>query len=370
MADDQTGSALSGAASGAAAGSAAGPWGAVIGGGIGLIGGLLAGGEREKAQKALEKQLALLHSIEEPDYQKMIRQYNLLQAGKEYTPEQLIAEQMARDYMESVQADPELMAKQQQYMQYLQDIAKTGMTPDEAASRNALMRQLEAAQQSKLADIERQAAQTGMTSSGASLLAKLTAQQQAQNAASEEADKLAAQMFQRRMGAQQTLAQQAGSLEQQQYNRALQKAEAKQALDQFNLQQRAKTKEYNVETLNAAQRANLARQRAISDANIALLNKQKDIAAEIEQQKFENKLKKAGYMGGASELASKAAQSRAEDIYGAGKGLGTVVGGLIDIYGNKKQKPKLGFGLNPDDELASSSGQMGSGSIYGRNPIG
>lgn len=330
--------ALSGAATGAAAGSAAGPWGAAIGGVAGLIGGLMSSSEAEKAREQLKEQLKLLQSISEPDYQKMMRQYTLLQAGKEYTPEQLIAEQMSKDYLAGVQTDPALMAKQLQYMQYLGDIAKTGMTPEESAARNALMRQMEASQQSKMADIQRQAEQTGMASSGASLLAKMTAQQQAQNLASEQADRLAAQMFQRRMGAQESLAKQAGGLEELQYGRALQKAQAQQALDQFNLQQRAQARQYNVESLNAAQRANLARQQAISDANISMLNKQQDINKEMEQRRFENQLRKAGYMGPAFESAAAAHQQAAQNIYGTAAGIGTVAGGLVDYFGKKKEE--------------------------------
>jgi len=323
-----------------------------------ILGGGASKGDIETSEELITQNLRDIENLPLPDYQKMELKYALLQAGKEYTPEKLVAEQMQRDYLQGIQADPELMAKQRQYMQYLEDIAKTGMTPQETAARNQLMRQLEASQQSKMADIERQAQQTGMASSGASLLAKMTAQQQAQNVASEEADRLAAQMAQRQMGAQGALAQQAGSMEEQQYARALQKAQSKQALDQFNLQQRARAGEYNVEAMNAAQRANLARQQQVSDANIALLNKQKEAAADLEYQKFLDRLKKQGLLSearkGEAGMREKRASRVAKEISGAGQAIGSIGKSLAGAFGG-----------GGDAGLSSAGSQMGSGSNWG-----
>lgn len=297
-----------------------------------LLGIGAAKGDVETAEEQSGLALAELLGISLPDYEKMKRQYALHQTGKEYSPEQLIAEQMQQDYLAGLRADPELMAKQRQYMSYLEDIAKKGMVPEEEAARNQLMRQLEASQQSKMADIERQAAQTGMASSGASLLAKMTAQQQAQNLASEEADRLAAQMSQRRMGAQQSLAQQAKGMEETEYARALQKAQNKQALDQFNLQQRAASSKYNVESLNAAQRANLARQQQVSDANIALLNKQQEYNKELERQRFLDQIKKQELISGAREKEAKSRYARAGRVAGEVGAVGEVLGGIGKLF--------------------------------------
>lgn len=303
---------------------------------LGAVGGLLGGGAAKgdisSAEKEITRNLKDIQNISLPDYQKMIRQYALLQSGKEYSPEQLVAEQMQRDYAEGVQTDPELMAKQRQYLSYLEDIAKQGMTPDEAAQRNALMRSLEASQQAKIADIQRQAEQQGMGSSGASLLAKMTAQQQAQNTASEQAERLAGEMAQRRMGAQGSLAKQAGSLDEAQYARAMQKAEKKQALDEFNLRQRAAAKTSNIEELNAAQRANLARQQQVSDANVALLNKQQDINKELERQKFVDSLEKYGYTSQARKDEAAMRKERAGRTAKEAQGVGKAIGSAGDFF--------------------------------------
>lgn len=313
---------------------------------LGSVGTLLglgaAKGDVETAEEQTGLNLAELQGIALPDYEKMKRQYALYQAGKEYTPEQLIAEQMLQDYLGRVSADPELMAKQRQYMTYLEDISKKGMTPDEAAARNALMRQLEASQQSKLADIERQTSQVGMGSSGAAMLAKLTAQQQAQNVASEQAQNLAAQMAQRQMGAQGALAKQAGTLEEQQYARALEKAKTRQALDQFNLQQRAKSKEINVAAMNEAQKANLARQQKISDANIAMSNKQQEYNKELERQRYLDQLQKYGFTSEARLAEAASRRKRAGRVAGEVGAIGQTIGSIGDyLIGTPETEKKV-----------------------------
>jgi hypothetical protein len=339
MADNSTlASAGQGALQGAAVGSAVPGIGTAIGaiggGVLGLLGGQAASDERKKANAVLQAQLEALSRIAEPSYRDMLINNTLLSAGKEYNPEKLNAEQALNNYYNNVQADPEMIAQQKQYMSYLKDLAAQGITPDEQAQRNALMRSLEANQQSKLADIQQSEDLRGMGSSGANLVAKLTAQQQAQNQASQSADQLLSQLFQRKMGAEGALNQQAQTFDQTQYQRAMAQAQQKQAIDQFNLQQRSEASRYNTEAANAAQRANLARQYQVSDANVGLLNQQQAYNKNLEQLRFENQLKKAGYMGPASQLASAGHMGTAQDIYGGYKGAGDVFSGIMD-YGQK-----------------------------------
>lgn len=322
----------------------------IINAASGALGAGAGKGDMATAEEMITANLRDAQNLSLPDYQKLMRQYALLQAGKEYTPEKLAAEQMRTDYLNQVQADPEMMAKQRQYMDYLDQVAQQGMTPDEAAQRNALLRQMEGAAQSKVADIQRQDEMRGMGSSGANLVAKMMAQQQAQNVGSEEADRIAAQMFKRKMGAQGSLAQQASDLDKLQYQRALAKAENLQALDKFNLGQRADAARYNVDSANAAQRANIARQQQVSDKNVGILNTQQDYNKELENQRFEDALRKQGIVASARTAESGMRQQRAgrtaQEIAGAGKALT----GALD-YGMNKYNQQQAWDNRSGEEI-------------------
>ena len=292
--------AASGALSGAAAGTQIGGpgWGTAIGGAIGLAGSLLGGNATSAAQdaanKAMQERQRMIDAIPLPDIEKMKLQLALQQSAGTHNPIQEQLQQLKGNYYSGVAADPAMVSQQQQYLKTLQQVAQKSETPIEAAQRHQLMNELASQSQSKIQDIQRDQAQRGMASSGGSMLAKLVAQQQAQNASANQADQLQARMYARSLAAGGQASNLANQLDTQQYNRAVGAGERQQAIDTFNTNMSANTQQRNVAGQNAAQAANLANQQNIANSNVATSNQQQMSNKGLLQQEYTNKLAKYG----------------------------------------------------------------------------
>jgi len=151
-----------------------------------------------------------------------------------------------------------------------------------------------AEQKSDLANIQAGMQQRGMADSGTSLAAQLQAQQASALAAQQQSAQMAQASIQAKQNALAQAAQAAGQMEQQQFGRQSQVKSAQDVINQFNAANRQ-----NVAGQNLGQR------QRISEQGSALRNQEQMFNKNLQQQQFENEMRKAG---GLSQASSNMAQ--------------------------------------------------------------
>lgn len=302
--------------------------------GMGVAGNMLSQGDRDRAATLQRQMLKEYQNLQIPDIEKQKLDLFLKESAGNFTPEELLQESQRNDYLDNIQADPRLRQARMNQLGLLEEMSKTGMTPAEQAQANKLQRMQAAEAQSKIADIERQAAQTGMKSSGASLLAKLQAAQSARNAASGDKDALLAQMSNRRLSASEGAGNLAGGLEETDYGRLVDKAKNKMGIDQFNLQNQNAARQQNWASRNAASLRNLDLKQRLGETNVDTRNQQQQYNKELQQQQYENRLKRLAGMSGASGSAAQSYQDSADRTAGMLTGIGQ---GAAQGYGAYNQ---------------------------------
>lgn len=249
----------------------------------------------------------------------------LVQQGS-LSPEQARAILVDRSKMEDVEGDPQAQAAQQAALAQLQDVTESGGLTDTDRSKLNQISMDEGTQQRGARDAILQNAQArGMGGSGMELLAQMQNQQDSatrQNARDLDVAGMAQERALQALMNQGQLATQVGA---QRFDQNAAKANAADAISQFNAQNQQQVGMANTATNNAAQAANLGAKQSISDQNTALRNQQETYNRQLKQQEYENKLKKAGGSVGLgqynSEAAGKTNQSES-DAYNKSVGAG------------------------------------------------
>lgn len=286
------------------------------------------------AMKIQKRQMARLDAIDLPELEEFILQ----------SPELvglLDAEQMENTAFEQLQEDESLRQAQMDALRQMRDLGEVGLTPEERAQRNAMLRESAAQNQAQQKQILQSMAQRGNLDSGASLIAQLQANAQQGMDARRQSEQMAADVSSRRRDAINRAAGMAGQMSQRDLAMQGQQASARDRIAQFNAQQRAGTA-----------RANLAARQAIANQQTAIANQQSQVANQIAQQNFQNQLSRATGQGSVannmSQIAANAPQrpgalqaglsgaatgaTIGESIGGpVGAGYGAAVGGGVGI---------------------------------------
>ena len=213
----------------------------------------------------------------------------------------LTAEEIPDSAMEEIQLDPEARAKQLEALSSLQEYADEGLTETDKYAMEQMLGDVAAQQQSQQAGIEAQMARQGMDNSGAALMAKMQAGQQAANQGRQQAMQMAAQGQQNRMNALNQLASQSGNMQSQDFARQAQVASARDAIAQANAANR--------QNVNAA---NLQARQAIENQRVGTANQQQMYNKGLLQQQFQNKMAKAGAQNVASGNLANMYQGQAQ----------------------------------------------------------
>jgi hypothetical protein len=227
----------------------------------------------------------------------------------------LQAEQLGHSELAGVSADPRMRNAQMKALEQLAGLSQTGLGVEDQYAFDQLKKQAAAEGQAQQAAILQNAAAQGTLDSGNALMAQLNAGQQQANRLSQSGAQQAAAAAAARRQALGMYADQANSLSQQDYSQRANAASAKDAIAQFNAQNR--------QGVNAS---NLANQQAIANQKAATQNQQQMYNKGLIQQKFQNEYQKAG--GTASQLNNLAGQYSAQG-QAAAQGQANMVGGLI-----------------------------------------
>lgn len=301
------------------------------------MGGLFGGGnkgakEMREANRLMQENIERLMAIGIPS----IEAQQIALTNPEFV-DLLVAEQMGPSEFESIQEDPRLRQAQMQALSEMTELGQQGLGAEDRAAFNELRRQAAGQAQAQKETALQQMQERGMADSGASLVAQLSAGQQAANRMSQEGDRLAAAAAAARRQALGQQSDMASRMSQQQLALAGQKASASDAIKQFNTQSRQQTN-----LANTAYQQQLAAQRA------ANANQQTMYNAGLIQQQFQNQMAQAQAAAGvtgaqAQNLQAQAAAAQQAQQAQTGAILGTIgtIGGAALKASDKNLKKNI-----------------------------
>lgn len=318
--------------------------------------------DNEAYKRAINEAFLMLQNVPLPDTEKMRLALESPQVQGIIQPYMRTAEEMGPTALESVSTDPRLRQAQLDALETLSKMGQEGLTAEDRMALNQVRRQVAADDQSRQQAILERMAQRGVGGSGMELAAKLSSSQSAADRAGQESDRLLA-MAQRRMLEGVTQAGDLGGrIRSQDYGEQSDAARAKDAIAQFNLQQRASTQAANIGALNDAQLRNLMEQQRIHEVGIGTRNAQQQYNKELLQRHFENEMIKNQAMANARIGQAGMHRDQAQQTAAMWQGIGSSLGQGITGYGRM-----TGFGQKPQVNQAA----LDRGDVTNKgNPVG
>lgn len=306
--------------------------------GANIVGGLIGGNQAKKAAKQQAEAMARIQAMyDKIDLPSMEEQKAILERMAyegDYSPELLEALGLGPSAMENVQADQQALDAQIETLNKMREISQGGLTEADEAAARQIQRKTDSADVARRKSILNEMAQRGVLGSGMELAAKLQGAQDSTQTQAEANDRLIQEAQARAL---QALTQTGGLSEQMRYqsfNEGSQKAQAKDAINKFNINNRQDISNQNVGNRNQAQLRNLGARQAISNANTGLSNEEQLYNKGLIQQNYQNQL------GLTNAKAGRAADTAAAN-YGVGQARAAQTGAILQGIGGA-----LGAGLS------------------------
>lgn len=313
-----------------------------IGGVAGIGSGLMARDEMRAGRRDANRLAAMgaqaFANVEVPsiEEQKIILQSPDLMG--QYTPEQLQFMELNTSSMENVQADPMAVEQQRQALQQMSEIAEGGLTDADLAAKRQIERGVGQQAVARRKAILNEMAQRGTLGSGMELAAQLQGEQQAVNQAAEASDRAIQQAQARSLQALAQKGNMASNLRQQSFGEEADRARARDAIAQFNLQNRQRVADTNIQERNRAQQINLAARQAQEDARVAARNQMEQYNKALRQQQFANQMQQASGLAGQYQAQAQNVMAGAKESAGSTAGIGSAIAGLAGDYMDYKKK--------------------------------
>lgn len=260
----------------------------------GILGNVLSQGDRSAADDNMKQSLAAYENISLPDLEKMRLALEEQQSVGSLTPTMEGVSSLGPTALQNIALDPKYNQYTMQALQKMSEVSEQGLPEaDRAQLQNLLNANNQQNVSQQKAILENRAAR-GMGGSGDELAAQLQASQSGSNRASNEAMQLAALAAERKLNATQNLGALANTLSQTDYGRQRDLYGQTDAIAQFNANQTQGANTRNTDRSNVAQAGNLANAQNISNNNTATRNQQQQFNRGLEQQQFDNSIRKAG----------------------------------------------------------------------------
>lgn len=290
--------------------------------------------ERKDATRDAQRRLDAINQIPQPD----IRRYELERFRETYnfTPEDMQVVMQDPSALERIEVDPALRQQQMAALQQLSQLSEGGLTEADIGMMRQAQEEVGMADRGRQEAILQSLARRGTLGSGQELAARMSSDQQASNRLAADS-RAAQQMAQQR--ALQAMAQRgalAGDIRGQEFGEDARRAQAADAINRFNTQNRQQVMAQNVGARNVAREAMSRNKQRLSEMNTGIANQQRGMHNELEQLKFSNRLGQASAAAGQAvplasarmnaTTANQQAQSRAMGgitgmaTYGAGQG--------------------------------------------------
>lgn len=244
-----------------------------------------------------------------------------------FTPEEASAVLADPSAFESITSSPEFQEAQMKALAGLQEISDNqGTTASTRARMNEIAKDEATRERGSREAILQNAQQRGVGGSGLEFLSLLKNQEASADRASERDTQAAADAEQRALEALIKGGDTASAMRSQEFNENARIAEAKDAINRFNAQNRQQVNLYNTGVNNAAQQYNLAQQQKLADANVDQRNKAQAYNKGLLQTDYDNRLGLARTKAGAFGNDEKRKKQNIDDIE---YGFGSILEGML-----------------------------------------
>lgn len=245
-----------------------------------------------------------------------------------FTPEELQATGLPAGVINQAMRNKQLQA-----LGGVEQLSQTGLSAIDRAALSEIQNQIAAQERGQRESILQNMAQRGLSGSGQELAAQLQSSQAASQMASQQGLQQAAQAQQARVNALSNLSNMASGIEQTDFERQAQKAQAQDIINQFNVQNRNTAGLRNLQTQQDLANMNVQERNRIAQANADLMNKQ------IMQNKVNRPLAQYGLqtdytsalsqgIGGVGQTQTQQ-QLANQQAMSQGLGTGLTVGGTV-----------------------------------------
>lgn len=311
-----------------------------------VLGGLF-GGEDQKDVDAIVQQMIDQYSgIVGPDLAKAIV-YTAYQQGGNLTPEQLSSLPIEAQEAILLKERPEARARQEQQLSALEQLAATGLGPQELLAMETARRRAGQEAQARQQSLLQKYQQMGQGGSTASLMAQLQAGQQTSQDEMLANMQAAAMAAENRRSAIQAAMSGASQLRQQDLAVDQSNVEAKRQRQMFDIQNSINRQQTNAQMAQQANIMNLQRQQQIMDMNNKMANEEayrRNYLAP--QQMFQNQMAlaqaRAGALGTKATLAQQQNQAAAQSMSSAITGFGQLGMGIGQLQLGQDYLAKMG----------------------------
>jgi hypothetical protein len=246
-----------------------------IGGIVNLISGAKAAGmEREAIKRYLQK-VAGIPAIQAEDFvtqyeeldPSQLQQYQAMQEQAILAPDTEVA---------NIQLDPRFKDIRMAALEKMTRLGEEGLSVQDEAARNQLLRDVSTRQKGAQDAIIQSMQRRGQLGSGAELAARMASAQGDYEQAAMQGEALASERNRRALQAVLEGSKMAGDIESDDYNRALQAAQAKDITNRFNVGQKTNAQSANVGRLQAASDKNVGLYNTATTSNLDLRNKSRE----------------------------------------------------------------------------------------------
>lgn len=329
-----------------------------------IIGASEAQANRDAADQARQQALGQWTGISAPSLASQQLNFNQYQNAGDLTNQLEQAQALGPSAMQGIQTDPRLAQAQMAALQQLSQVGQMGMTPAEAAALSSAQQNAAAQAQAKSRQIEDEFARRGMGGSGAELAARLSGAQNAAQMLSNNSNQIAQNAQQNALQALSQSGSLAGQMNSQQFGQQAAIAQAKDYINQFNLQNSQNVSNQNAALKNQATARNLTNAQNLATMNTQLGNQQQQANKALIQQQYNNQMAlasgRAGQYQGIAQNAQQNAANVANMYAGIGRGVDTGVGSIYTA--SQRNNPG-------DNQTQDTTGGYGGG-YGGGNTMG
>lgn len=273
---------------------------AAAGIGTSIIGAMEAGDAREAAERQLQANQALYSGIQIPDIEQMKLDLEMYKMTGEMTPALEQALQEGPSAYEKIKTDPRLRAQQYDTLNALKELSKSGLNASDKAALQQIATQTQRQVQANQQSILQNRAQRGIAGGGDELAAQMMAAQQGAESQQAQGLQQGDISTRRALEALSQGGQMAGQVRGQENQEQAQLAQARQAIEDFNIRNRQDVMRQNINRENIANEYNVKTKQALANANVDQRNFQQQYNKELAQRKFDNEIRRAAGISGAN----------------------------------------------------------------------
>lgn len=306
----------------------------------GLIGAIAGNGDRDAANANAAEARRIISEVQVPELKEwLLQQY--ASAGT-FTPDMMQALSLDPSAQGAISTNPQERQEQRELISRMIQQSKTGVTPEDQAAFDLATRASAGQAKAQQGAIMQNMQARGVGGSGMELASRLSAQQS-------EADRLqqahlaeAAKKNELRLQALQASTGALSNLRGQDYQQALNLANANDARSLWNTQNAQNVSNQNVGNMNEAQKFNLANSQRIMDNNVGIANQQQQYnRTQLPMNQYGMNMGKATAMAGQYNADAARQYQQAGQTAGMWAGIGQGVGTGLTAMGKLKKEDDL-----------------------------